>query len=167
MADTDTPEQLTNGEDTSPAIGMISQYVKDLSFESPSAPGIFSGEQREGPQMDVQFGIAATQVGDEFHEVTLKIEVTAKVADQTAFIVDLTYAGLFGARNVTEEQLKPFLLAHAPSLMFPFARRVVADVTRDGNFAPLLLDPIDFGALYEQQLAEHEAAQIEGAAGNA
>ena len=170
MADQDTAdtpaETLANGADNSPTIGMIAQYVKDLSFESPAAPGIFSGQQTEGPQMDVQFGIATSQVGEEVHEVTLKIEVNAKVGEQTAFIVDLTYAGLFGARNVSEDDLKPFLLAHAPSLLFPFARRVVADTTRDGNFQPLMLDPIDFGTLYQQQL-EAQQAQAEGAPGNA
>ena len=164
---TDTAvETLANGADNLPAIGMIAQYVKDLSFESPAAPGIFSGQTTEGPAMDVQFGIATSQVGEEVHEVTLKIEVNAKVADQTAFIIDLTYAGLFGARNVTDEELKPFLLAHAPALLFPFARRVVADTTRDGNFQPLMLDPIDFGTLYQQQL-EAQQAQAEGATGNA
>ena len=163
-----TPEPtLANGADNLPTIGMISQYVKDLSFESPASPAIFTNQSGEGPQMDVEFGIAANQVGEEVHEVTLKIDVKAKIADQTIFIVDLVYAGLFGARNVPEDQLKPFLLAHAPTLLFPFARRVVADVTRDGNFAPLLLDPIDFGAMYEQQLAAHDAALNEPAAGEA
>jgi preprotein translocase subunit SecB len=158
---------LANGEDTSPAIGMIAQYVKDLSFESPNSPGVFSSQvPQETPQMDVEFGIATAQVGDEFHEVTLKVEVRAKTGDQTAFLIDLTYAGLFGARNVPEEHLQPFLLAQAPTLLFPFARRVIADVTRDGNFTPLLLDPLDFGALYQQQL-EAQQAQAEGAPGNA
>ena len=158
---------LVNGEDTSPAIGMISQYIKDLSFESPGSPMIFSSENPQvAPQMDVEFGIAANQVGDEFHEVTLKIEVRAKMGEQNAFLVELTYAGLFGARNVPAEHLQPFLLAQAPSLLFPFARRVIADVTRDGNFSPLLLDPLDFGALYQQQL-DAQQAQAEGAPGNA
>lgn len=161
------PAPQANGEDTAPAIGLISQYVKDLSFESPTAPAVFSSEnQQQAPQMDVEFGIATSQVGDEFHEVTLKIEVRAKTGEQTAFIVDLTYAGLFGARNVPDEHLRPFLLAQAPSLLFPFARRIVADVTRDGNFTPLLLDPIDFGTLYQQQL-EAQEQQAEGAVGNA
>jgi preprotein translocase subunit SecB len=167
MDDQDTTGTLANGADNMPAIGMISQYVKDLSFESPAAPTIFSTQSQDGPQMDVQFGIAANQVADEVHEVTLKIEVTAKVADQTAFIVDLTYAGLFGVRNVPDEQLQPFMLGEAPRLMFPFARRVVADAVRDGGFPPLLLDPIDFGSLYLQQLQAKEAAEAEGAAGNA
>ena len=91
---------LANGADNGPAIGMIAQYVKDLSFESPTAPAIFSSEnQQQAPQMDVEFGIATSQVGEEFHEVTLKIEVRAKTGEQTAFIVDLTYAGLFARQD--------------------------------------------------------------------
>ena len=107
------------------------------------------------------------KVGDDVHEVTLKIEVKAKSGTMTAFIVDLTYAGLFGVRNVPEDQLQPFMLGEAPRLLFPFARRVVADAVRDGGFPPMLLDPIDFGSLYMQQLQAKEAAEAEGAAGNA
>ena len=80
------------------------------------------------------------------HEVVLKIDVRAETEGQVAFIVDLTYAGLFGLRNVPDEQLQPFLLGEAPRLLFPFARRVLADAVRDGGFPPLLLEPIDFGA---------------------
>ena len=152
-----------NGADTAPQIGMIAQYVKDLSFENPNAPGIY--QQQAQPQIDVQFHIAVAPVADDVHEVTMKIEVRAQgEADTTIFAVELVYAGLFGARNVAPEQLSPFLYAEAPRLLFPFARRIVADVTRDGNFMPLMLDPIDFGAMYMQQaqaatqLAENEPA---------
>jgi preprotein translocase subunit SecB len=167
MADetnTATPEGFQpNGADNSPQIGMIAQYVKDLSFENPNAPGIY--QQQAQPQIDVQFHISVAQVADDVHEVTMKIEVRAQGdANTTIFAVELAYAGLFGARNVAPEQLSPFLYAEAPRLLFPFARRIVADVTRDGNFMPLLLDPIDFGAMYLQQaqaasqLAENEPA---------
>ncbi|MBS0480486.1 MAG: protein-export chaperone SecB [Proteobacteria bacterium] len=156
---------LANGADNLPAIGMISQYVKDLSFESPSAPAIF--QQQSQPNIEVEFGIAANKVADDVHEVTVKIEVKAKSDTMTAFIVDLTYAGLFGVRNVPDDQLQPFMLGEAPRLLFPFARRVVADAVRDGGFPPLMLDPIDFGSLYMQQLQAKEAAEAEGAAGNA
>jgi preprotein translocase subunit SecB len=167
MADeinTATPEGLQpNGADTSPQIGMIAQYVKDLSFENPNAPGIY--QQQVQPQIDVQFHISVAPVADDVHEVSMKIEVRAlSDANATIFAVELVYAGLFGARNVAPEQLSPFLYAEAPRLLFPFARRIVADVTRDGNFMPLLLDPIDFGAMYLQQaqaasqLAENEPA---------
>lgn len=150
---------LPNGADTAPAAGMISQYVKDLSFENPNAPAIF--QQQEAPQIDVQFNIGTGQIGDDVHEVVLKIEARAEVSGQTAFIVDLTYAGLFGFRNVPTEQIQPFMLGEAPRLLFPFARRVLADAVRDGGFPPLLLEPIDFGQLYMQQ----QAAQDQGAAG--
>ncbi|MEO5938225.1 MAG: protein-export chaperone SecB [Sphingomonas sp.] len=156
---------LANGADNLPAIGMISQYVKDLSFESPSAPTIFQSQTQ--PNIEVEFGIGANKVGEDVHEVTLKIEVKAKTEEQTAFLVEVLYAGLFGARNVPDEQLQPFMLGEAPRLLFPFARRVVADAVRDGGFPPLMLDPIDFGSLYLQQLQAKEAAEAEGAAGNA
>ena len=144
-----------NGEDAGPAVGLISQYVKDLSFENPNAPGIY--QNPTPPQIDVQFNIGAGQVGEEVHEVTLKVEVRATNADTAAFIVDCTYAGLFGFRNVPAEQIQPYLLTEGPRLIFPFLRRVVADAIRDGGFPPLLLEPIDFNALYIQQSQAQQA----------
>ncbi|WP_174298646.1 protein-export chaperone SecB [Sphingomonas bacterium] len=138
-----------NGEDSAPAVGLISQYVKDLSFENPNAPGIYQNQQP--PQIDVQFNIGTLQVADEVHEVSLKVEVRAEIAGTVAFIVDLTYAGLFGFRNVPAEQIQPYLLTEGPRLIFPFMRRVVADTIRDGGFPPLLLEPIDFNQLFMQQ----------------
>ena len=142
-------QPLANGEDTAPAAGLISQYVKDLSFENPNAPAIY--QNQAAPGIDVQFNIGAAQVGEEVHEVVLKIEVRAEIEGTVAFIVDLTYAGLFGLRNVPEEHVQPFLLGEGPRLLFPFARRVLADAVRDGGFPPLLLEPIDFSQLYLQQ----------------
>ena len=156
MADEFSTEPLANGEDTAPAVGLISQYVKDLSFENPNAPAVFQWQGQ--PQIDVQFNIGANQVADDVHEVVLKIDVKAESEDKTAFQVELSYAGLFGLRNIPEEQVQPFLLAEGPRLIFPFARRVLADAVRDGGFPPLLLEPIDFGALYMQQ-AEATAGQ--------
>ena len=145
---------LPNGEDTAPAAGLISQYVKDLSFENPNAPAIYQNQVTPG--IDVQFNIGAAQVGEEVHEVVLKIEVRAEAEGTVAFIVDLTYAGLFGLRNVPEDHVQPFLLGEGPRLLFPFARRVLADAVRDGGFPPLLLEPIDFAQLY---VSQQEAAQ--------
>ncbi len=160
---TDAP--LPNGADTHPQVGLLAQYVKDLSFENPNSPAVYQWES--APQIDVQFNIGAQAVADEVHEVELKIEVKATHEGKTAFAVDLLYAGLFAARNVTAEQLQPFMLAEAPRVLFPFARRVLADAVRDGNFPPLLLEPIDFGALYMAQ-AEAQAAAVAGeAAGEA
>ena len=153
------PAPQPNGEDTSPAIGLISQYVKDLSFENPSAPAVY--QWQSAPQIDVQFNIGADGVGENLYEVTLKIDVTSKTDEGTAFVVELQYAGLFGVRNVPDDQLQPFFLAEAPHMLFPFARRIVADTVRDGGFPPLLLEPIDFRGLFLQQV---DAAQAQGQA---
>ena len=153
---------LGNGEDTAPAAGLISQYVKDLSVENPNAPECF--QWQDPPQLDVQFNIAARPIQADVHEVQLKIQINAKAEAGVSYIVDLTYAGLVGMRNLEEPQMHAFMYAEAPRLLFPFARRIISDATRDGNFMPLLLDPIDFGAMYMQQaqqatqLAEGETA---------
>ena len=142
-------QPLANGAEEAPAAGLISQYVKDLSFENPNAPAVY--QNQTAPAIDVQFNIGAAQVGDEVHEVVLKIDVRAESEGQVAFIVDLSYAGLFGLRNIPAEHVQPFLLGEAPRLLFPFARRVLSDAVRDGGFPPLLLEPIDFGQLYLTQ----------------
>ena len=153
-----------NGADTSPQAGLISQYVKDLSFENPNAPGVYQWQGQ--PQIDVQFNIGSNQVAEDAFEVILKIETKASAADKIAFQVELDYAGLFALRNIPADQMQPFLLAEAPRILFPFARRVLADAVRDGGFPPLLLEPIDFGALYMSQ-AEAAAAQLASPVGEA
>ena len=150
--------------DTGPEVGMISQYVKDLSFENPNAPAVYQWQSQ--PQIEVSFNIGANTVGEDIHEVALKIEVTAKAEGNTAFAVELVYAGLFGIRNVPPEQMQPFLLAEAPRLLFPFARKIIADATVEGGFPPLRLDPIDFGGLYMQGAAQRQAELTGGQAGD-
>jgi preprotein translocase subunit SecB len=149
-----------NGEDTLPAVGIITQYVKDLSVENPSAPDVF--QWAEPPQIDVQFNIGAEPIGTDVHEVTLKLTLTAASQRGTMYIVDLAYSGLVGMRNVPEEQGHAFLYAEAPRLLFPFARRVVADAVRDAGFPPLMVDPVDFNGLYAQQLAARRAEEAAG-----
>ena len=149
-----------NGEDTSPAVGIITQYVKDLSVENPAAPDVF--QWPEPPQIDVQFNIGAEKVNVDVHEVTLKLTLTAASQRGTMYIVDLAYCGLVGMRNVPEEQGHAFLYAEAPRLLFPFARRVVADAVRDAGFPPLMVDPVDFGGIYAQQLAARRAEEASG-----
>ena len=151
------PEPNGNGADTAPVAGIISQYVKDLSVENPKAPESFGWT--DAPELDVQFNIAANPVSDEVQEVTLKISVTAKTGQGTAYIVDLSYCGLVGMRNMADDQKHAFTYAEAPRFLFPFARRVIADAPRDAGFAPLVLDPIDFGAVYMQQLQARQQEQ--------
>jgi len=157
---TDTIDTPANGADNQPQIGLIAQYVKDLSFENPNSPAVY--QWQEQPQIDINFNISNNQIADDVYEVALKVTAKA-VADQgTAFAAELVFAGLFGIRNVPQDQMRPFLYAEAPRLLFPFARRVLADAVQDGGFPPLMLDPIDFGALYLQQQAQIEAAQQQG-----
>lgn len=168
---TDTAQAPVGGENA-PAAGMVAQYIKDLSFENPNAPASF---QNAGgaPAIDVNVNVGVRQMNEEMFEVELKISAKATNKDesgndaQAAFVVELAYAGLFGMRNIPEDQAKPFLLINAPMMMFPFARRIIADATRDGGFMPLMLDVIDFGALYRQQQMQAEgqadAANAEGA----
>ena len=160
-----TGEPLANGADTAPQVAVITQYVKDLSFENPNAPAVYQWQGQ--PQIDVQFGIASQSVGEDVYEATLKIDIKSVAANQTAFQIELVYAGLFAIRNVPEDQLPPFLLAEAPRLLFPFARQIVSNAVRDGGFPPLMLEPIDFGALYLQQLEAQEQGALGEAAGQA
>ena len=138
-------------------VSVIAQYIKDLSVENPSAPQVFQWQVQ--PQLDVQFNIGVEKVGEEVHEVTLKIEVAARSENGVHFVIDLSYAGLFAIRNAPEEALPPFLLIEAPRLLFPFVRQIVADSVSNTGFPPLLLDPIDFTQAYLQQAQQQQQQQ--------
>jgi preprotein translocase subunit SecB len=166
ITDLDLNGALPNGADTNPSAGIISQYIKDLSVENPSAPDCF--QWTDAPQIDVQFNIGAKPVADEVSEVELKIAITSKHEAGTAFIIDLAYCGLIGMRNLDEAQQHAFTYAEAPRVMFPFARRVIADAVRDAGFPPLMLEPIDFNGIYMAQLAQKQAEEgVDAPVGNA
>ncbi len=160
LTDLNNQAGAANGADTQPAAGIITQYVKDLSVENPSAPDVFSWTEQ--PQMDVQFNIGAEPVSAEVTEVTLKMNITASSEKGTVYIVELDYCGLVGIRNIPEDQAHAFLFAEAPRILFPFARRVVADAVRDAGFPPLMVDPVDFNGLYVQQLQAKRAQEEAG-----
>ena len=146
-----------SGENSSePQVSILAQYIKDLSVENPSAPQVYSWQVQ--PSLDVQFNIGVNPAAEDVHEVTLKMEVTAKSDNGVHFVIDLSYGGLFGLRNLPEEALQPFLLIEAPRLLFPFARQIVADATSSTGFPPLLLDPIDFTGAYMAQLQAQQAS---------
>lgn len=162
MADQDSP-QAGNGADgtgNEPQAATLAQYIKDLSVESPSAPQVFQWQDQ--PSVDVTFNLNVDRVSDDVHEVMLKLEVKAQSQNGVHFLVDLSYAGLFGIRNFPEEALAPFLLVEAPRLLFPFARQIICDSIQQTGFPPLLLEPIDFAAAY---MAQIQAAQQQGEAG--
>ncbi len=154
-----------NGEDNAPAVGMLSQYIKDLSVENPNAPESYRWEDQ--PQIDIQVNIQVNAVADDVHEVALTITSKAVAEAGVMFNVELEYGALFGLRNIPDEQAHPFLFGEAPRLIFPFARRIIADAVRDTGYPPLVLEPIDFNMLYLQQRAQADNLATEQPAGEA
>lgn len=147
MTDTANPPPGFN-PDAAPHFSLNAQYTKDLSFEHPMAPRTFS--MQAAPQISVNVGTSAERVNDSLFEVTLRILCEARHGEEIGFLVDLHYAGLFTLANIPAEHVEPLLLVEAPRLLFPFARRIVADATRDGGMPPLMLDPIDFLQQYQR-----------------
>lgn len=126
-------------------------YIKDLSFENPNAPLIY-GELHKGPNIDITINVDVNHLQDRLSEVVLELQVSAKVEDQTAFLVELDFAGLATVgEGVSQDEGDRLLLTEVPRLLFPFARAVIGDVTRDGGFPPLLINPIDFEELYRSR----------------
>jgi preprotein translocase subunit SecB len=132
-------------------LNVLGQYIKDLSFESPAAPTVLQSPP-PNPQLQVTVNVNATNQTEETYEVILNIDVHAKGDTGVIYNVELFYAGLFRLRGLPQNMLQPVLFIDCPAILFPFVRRVLADVTRDGGFPPLMLDPIDFGRLYQQNL---------------
>jgi preprotein translocase subunit SecB len=142
-------------------IQVLAQYVKDLSFENPAAPMSLQGQK---PALEVGVDVQARGLGVDQYEVSIRVRADAKSANQTIFVCEVTYAGVFMLKNITQENIQPILLIECPRQLFPFARRVVADTTRDGGFPPLMLDPIDFLTLYRAQLAQQKSQGAQASA---
>jgi preprotein translocase subunit SecB len=142
-----------NGQnpETPQGIRLLAQYLKDLSFESPRSPHVFQKIAAEKPAFNVGINVQGTKAGDNVFEVVLDIRVESSLPDLKVFLIELKYAGLFAIQGVTDEILQQIMLIECPTILFPFARRIVADLTTDGGFFPLLLDPMDFRGLYISQ----------------
>jgi preprotein translocase subunit SecB len=143
-----------------PRLALASQYIKDLSFENPGAP-LSLAREGASPEVGVNVDVRAQGMGGDNYEVTLKLHATAKRGDKPAFVAEVEYCGLFTLENVPREHLEVVCLVECPRILFPFARRVMSDITRDGGYPPLLLDMIDFVELYrrtKQQLAAGTAS---------
>jgi preprotein translocase subunit SecB len=149
------------GPTTQPQFTIRAQYVKDLSFENPRAPD--SLQQAESPKVELSVAVNGHRHGEEDHEVELQITARARHGEEVAFIAELTYAGLFHLSGFTPEQVRPVVLIECPRHLFPFARRVLADCTRDGGFPPLMLDPIDFVTLYRRSREQTDEGGTNGA----
>jgi preprotein translocase subunit SecB len=143
------------GTTSQPQMNVLGQYIKDFSFENPSAPRA----PTQQPAINIQVNISPQQLSNTDFEVELKIEGKAQVQDAVIFAFDLAYAGLFRLQNVPQEHVAPILMVECARLLFPFAREIIANATLAGGFPPLLLDPIDFVALYQQRVAAQNQAQ--------
>ncbi len=133
------------------------QYVKDLSFELPNAPNILR-RLNEQPQVQVNVNVQAQLLGGETYEVQLTLNTEAKLGQDTLFLVELVYAGVFTVQGVPQDVLRPLLLIECPRLLFPFARAVIASLTRESSLPPMLIQPIDFADLYRRQMQAAEQA---------
>lgn len=163
---TPTPE----AEAAIPVLRMASQYVKDLSFENPNAPLSVAASNAQ-PEVTLEVNLGARAMGEEFplgkdfYEIELSISATAKDANNNAvlYVVEVNFAGLALVQNVPSEHMGWALLVDCPQILFPYARRVVSDAVRDGGFAPLMLEPMDFAGMYRQK-NEQAAAQAAASA---
>jgi len=166
MADETKPngsEAQATGEGTQgPRVSVLGQYIKDLSFENPNAPKSFQ-EPGENPNLQLNFNVGANKLSEDSYEVTLHFEGEAKSDTSGIYQLDLVYAGVFRVQNLPQERLRPFLLIDCPAMLFPFVRRLIADLTREGGYPPLLLDPIDFAALYRRNSEKPQAESGTGA----
>jgi preprotein translocase subunit SecB len=158
-----TPQNGAAAAPTSIPVGLGAQYIKDFSFESPNAPQIFAALQTQ-PQLSIDVNVLSRALGDNTYESMLKLKLESKLGGKTAFIAELSYAGLFGLPELPEDQIKLFLLIEAPRLLFPFARSIVANAVREGGFPNIIIQPIDFMALYASQRGNVGTMTTAGAA---
>jgi preprotein translocase subunit SecB len=141
-------------------VKVVGQYIKDLSFENPNI-GKLLKESGDTPNLQLMINVNAQGVGPDLYESTIDFNAQASNQHGTIYELEVVYAGLFKVQNIPQQALEPFLLVNCPSILFPFLRRIVADVSREGGFPPLLLDPFDFAALYvrrQQELAAKKTA---------
>jgi preprotein translocase subunit SecB len=152
-AGADAPE--TAEADQQPGIRILAQFIRDLSFENPRAPEALRGGAAQ-PQIDLGVEMNARGRDDGFFEVDLKLSAKASREDGPVFVVELLYGGVFQIAGVTAEDMEPVLLIECPRYLFPFARKIIADVTADGGYPPFMLDPIDFAGVYTARKAQSD-----------
>lgn len=144
-------------EQNNPAFSIEKLYVKDLSIEVPNAPEIYL--EREAPNVGIQLQTSARNIDAGVFEVALTVTVTAKLEEKTVFLVEVGQAGIFRVANVPDENLEPLLSIACPNILFPYAREIVSDAVTRAGFAPVLLQPVNFEALYLARQEQQQAAQ--------
>ena len=168
MSDEQTPADAPNSpqpaaqEGASPRIRVLAQFTKDLSFENPGLLSSAQGQNTPEIELGIDVRVDPGPPQEKVFGVDLRLSATAKRQDKIVFIIELVYSGIFQLQDVSPNDIEPLLLIECPRLLFPFARRVVADITRDGGHPPLMIDPIDFVGLYQKQMAERATAEPNG-----
>jgi preprotein translocase subunit SecB len=145
----DASSSSSDKQSQGPGFGIEKLFLKDVSVEVPNSPEIFTN--REAPQINIELNNNAKPLSDGFYEVALQITVTSKQADKTAFLIDVTQAGIFAVKNVPEENIEPVMAITCPNILFPYAREAISDLVIKAGFSPVLLNPINFETLYMQQ----------------
>ncbi len=146
-----------NAKGPQPSLNVLAQYVKDLSFESPGAPNSLRGRET-APGININVNVSANPLSDKEFDVNLSLNAKATFEKDVLFNVELMYGGVFRIEGFPQEHMLPLLFIECPRLLFPFARQIIAEATRNGGFPPLMLDPIDFAQMFQQKLAEDQAA---------
>lgn len=146
-------EKKGNGQ--APSLSVLAQYVKDLSFESPGAPNSLRGRDK-APNITINVNVAANPLSDKDFDVLLTLNAKAAHDKEVVFNVELVYGGVFRVDGFAQEHMLPLLFIECPRLLFPFARQIMAECTRNGGFPPLMLDPIDFAQMFQQRIAEEQ-----------
>jgi len=158
--DQDSPEQAGDEQDSGPRLVLQKIYVRDASFEAPAAPEIFRTEWN--PTINVDLNSRAEQIDDSNRQVVLHVTVTATQDDQTAFLAEVQQAGIFTIEGFADDQLGPLLGSYCPATLFPFAREVVADLVTKGGFPQVLLAPVNFDAVYRDQVEKKRGESGDG-----
>lgn len=135
-------------------IQFIGQYIKDLSFEAPHAPDIFQDLRQTAPDIPISIDCSVRELKENQHEVTLTIHLEATVGEKPAFILEVAYASVVVLGKIPEEHIRPVLMIEVPRQMYPFVRQIVADITVQGGFPPLMLQLVDFQDLYRRKYAD-------------
>ena len=141
-----------------PSIRILGQYLKDLSFESPNAPQTLAPQQAQ-PDINIAVNVNARNLAAADFEVELHLDAKASSQEKVVFAAELIYAGTFRLENFPQQMMHPAVLIECPRLLFPFARQILAEATRNGGFPPLMLDPIDFASMYQRRLQQQTVGQ--------
>ena len=145
----ETPTEAASQQNATAATFTINaQYVKDLSFENPNIPGLLTLEAE--PSVEMNIDVKGSNLDNDFYEVVLTLSCKGSSGETTLFVAELSYASLISLNDVPEEQIQRILFVECPILMFPFARNIIADATRDGGYPPILMQPVDFQAIFDK-----------------